>query len=325
MVIRNLTAVWILSQTASYDFDDTLAGGLVSIECITGFLLLSAVIYGCQTLPPLKSPFGLLMLNQNVTQLLACIDSGAFFFFGVLLNSKIVMKNSHVFGFVSVMLLPVILGSFFLMSVNRLCASTMIFAYKRIFTKHKIIIFIVSIWCFSLVFCASIFGARDCKFEFYTYGWFFTGAQYTEKCNDLVVTYNFGVQVTLTSLIMVSDVVTLFVLVCLRNRVYNKQSAAVRRREMSFAGQVLIQGIVFVAHGFWYDMGYAILPGNDDRWKYFFTTSFSSNLLHVFDPIVVFMFNPEFRKWILNFRFWFQNNKVNVTMISPSAAVSSHT
>ncbi|EGT35876.1 hypothetical protein CAEBREN_32577 [Caenorhabditis brenneri] len=128
--------------------------------------------------------------------------------------------------------------------------------------------------------CIWIFGFRECNFIFYNFGWVMTGAPYTEICRDLVLSYNMFVQILLSALIFGLDIVTLFIIVILR---------------------VLIQGLVFLAHGIWYDMGYSWVPGNDERWKTFFTTSFSANLMHIFDPLVVFIFNPGFRKWIADF------------------------
>ncbi|KAF1753210.1 hypothetical protein GCK72_019766 [Caenorhabditis remanei] len=301
MVVRNVTAMKILDQSFIYSSDDALVGSMVSVECFIGFWMIFAVIVGCHRIPAMRSPFGILMMNQNITQLIACLTSGSFFFLGVLLNIKVVLDHSNYFGNFTICLLPVVIGSFFLMSLNRFCASTMVFTYKTIFSNENIRRFIIFNWAFSGVFWAWVILSRECNFVFFHYGWIFTGDVYTEICRDLIITYNTVVQLTMTSLIFVLDVATLCILVCGRGRVYKKQSASVRKREMSFAGQVLIQGIVFFMHGFWYDMGYSWLPGNDERWKYFFTTSFSSNLLHTFDPLIVFLFNPEFRRWIIRF------------------------
>uniref|UniRef100_A0A1I7TUH6 7TM_GPCR_Srx domain-containing protein n=1 Tax=Caenorhabditis tropicalis TaxID=1561998 RepID=A0A1I7TUH6_9PELO len=238
---RNLTELAIRDQSFQYSEDDFWAGLLVSVECIIGFVMLAFVILGCTRIPTLKSPFGMLMVNQNVTQLVACANSGLDF------NIRVAIM-AHWFG------------SFFI--------------------------------------CVWVFGFRECTFIFYHYGWIFTSAPYSEKCGSIVKTYNMYVQLVLSTAIFAFDIATILVLVFLRNRVYSKQSTAVRRREMSFAAQVMIQGLVFFMMGLWYDKGHAWIPGNDQRWKTFFTSSFSVNLMHVFDPLVVFVFNPEFRKWI---------------------------
>ncbi|CAL2046674.1 unnamed protein product [Caenorhabditis brenneri] len=279
MALRNLTQMWIYGQSFVYSEDDFWAGFLVSTECFVGFFMLFSVIIGCYRIPILRNnAFGILMVNQNVSQLVACANSGLFFFFGVLLNIKAVQEKSNYSGNLSVFLLVLILGG-----ISK--------------TKNLIIFN----WMFSLIMCIWIFGFRECNFIFYNFGWVMTGAPYTEICRDLVLSYNMFVQILLSALIFGLDIVTLFIIVILRNRLYAKQSTSFRRREISFGMQVLIQGLVFLAHGIWYDMGYSWVPGNDERWKTFFTTSFSANLMHIFDPLVVFIFNPGFRKWIADF------------------------
>ncbi|CAB07660.2 Serpentine receptor class X-43 [Caenorhabditis elegans] len=317
MVLRNLTAMAIYDQTFVYSSDDALAGMVVSMECLTGLFLLVAVIIGCFRIAALKSPFGILMINQNCAQLMACINSGSFSTLGVLLNIKPVLSISYLFGNFSIFLLPVILISFLLMSFNRFCACFFPLRYQNLFSSSMIRTFIVFNWLLSLVAGSYLVVVRECNFVFYHFGWLFAGSV-SVKCGTLLSLYSISIQTVLSITIVGLDVVTLVALMAFRSKVYQSHSVEVRRRELSFSGQVIIQGAVFLCHGAWYDMGHAILPGNDDRWKFFFTTSFSSNLLHVFDPVVVFAFNKEFRRWL------FRNFNVPTAQKRIVTVVSAH-
>uniref|UniRef100_A0A1I7SYB3 7TM_GPCR_Srx domain-containing protein n=1 Tax=Caenorhabditis tropicalis TaxID=1561998 RepID=A0A1I7SYB3_9PELO len=92
-----------------------------------------------------------------------------------------------------------------------------------------------------------------------------------------------------------------------------------KRREMNFARQVLAQGAVSLVHSYWYNQGRDLIPGFSEEWRIFLTTSFSSNLLHLFDATVVFTCNFEFKDWL-----W-KTQKVQTTfLVSTIRGIGSH-
>ncbi|CAI2352921.1 unnamed protein product [Caenorhabditis sp. 36 PRJEB53466] len=285
MVVRNVSALAVYDKTFVYSNDDLLAGILVSTECVLGFQLLVLVIIGSYRIPALKSPFGFLMINQNCAQLVACANSGLFYILGVVFNIDLIVNRGNWFGNLSIYLLPVILASFFLMSLNRFCASVFPFKYTKIYSSNKLRFYVIVNWFLPVLASFYLLVARDCTFAFYHFGWVFTEGVRNENCGTAIVFYAMVVQLILCILIFSLDLITLVILMAFKTKIYmGTHSKEVRRREINFGIQVLIQGVVFVMHGFWYDMGYNWIPGDSEKWKIFLTTSFSSNLLHIFDP-----------------------------------------
>ncbi|CAO4378679.1 unnamed protein product [Caenorhabditis nigoni] len=286
------------SSNYSLHADDRLVGAIVSMECLLGALLISLIIFGCFKIPAMKSPFGHLTINQCTGQLIACLSNGIFYFVAFVVDYRSIITYSFVTGNISLCLLGIIIVSYFLMSLNRLIAITLPFQYRWLFGKRSVRLLIFSNWAIPLLISAYLMIIKDCEFEFDHYGWTFSTNQNRELCGPSLRLYLTLSQMPVTVLTVLCDFITLLILVIGRKRIFQSKSAEIKRREMNFARQVLAQGVVSLAHSFWYNQGRNLIPGFTEVWRIFLTSTFSSNLLHVFDATVVFTCNFEFKNWL---------------------------
>ncbi|CAP30529.2 Protein CBR-SRX-42 [Caenorhabditis briggsae] len=292
-------------------YEDILAGSIVSVICTIGNVMMVLVIIGSTRIPSMKSSFGMLTINQNFAEIVPCTTGFTVFFFGYALGLKTMIEYSYLVGGSAITMLMIILVGFLLISLNRLCAIIFPIAYNTIFKGKFILTIIVITWILPILVCTYIFAFRQCTYAIVHEGWYFNEYP-NEKCGSVMAMYQ-AIQTPLALFISFIDLTTLVLLIILRNRIFKTKSSEARRREMNFARQVLVQGFVFTMHGFWYASGRELMPPTlSENWKIFWTTSFSSNLLHVFDPMIVFICNMEFRTWI----FGLNRNKKNKRIVS---------
>uniref|UniRef100_A0A1I7U2H9 7TM_GPCR_Srx domain-containing protein n=1 Tax=Caenorhabditis tropicalis TaxID=1561998 RepID=A0A1I7U2H9_9PELO len=112
---------------------------------------------------------------------------------------------------------------------------------------------------------------------------FLTGIIASMNCGAQLITF-ISAQIIPTSAIVIVDVATLVMLVTLNKKIFNSKSAEAKRREINFASQVLVQGLLFLFRGFWYRGGRNLMPEMAENWKIYWTTSFSTSVFNVFDP-----------------------------------------
>ncbi|EFO87830.1 CRE-SRX-42 protein [Caenorhabditis remanei] len=264
-------------------YEDILAGSIVSLICGIGNFMMTLVIIGSSRIPSMKSSFGMLTINQNLAEMIPCTTCFIIFFFGYTLNWKTVIDNSYLIGASAIITVHIILISFLLISLNRLCAILFPIAYNGIFKGKFLAAFFAANWLIPLSISTFILVFRQCRFVIVHEGWFFDESK-NEICGSLLEIYR-SFQTPLALITTVVDLSALLLLVILRNRIFKSKSVETRRREMNFARQVLVQGFVFTIHAFWYQGGRNLMPTSmPENWKIFWTTSFSSNLLHIFDP-----------------------------------------
>ncbi|CAI5453764.1 unnamed protein product [Caenorhabditis angaria] len=279
-------------------YQDIQVGFLVSIPCLIGFIMAIIGIRGCYKIPSLNSPFGYLIRCQLCSQIVASSNSGLFYFFGVLLDFKFIINNSQISGLLATTLIPLIMGLHFLISINRFLAISLPLYYNVIF-KVQCRRFYVSVCCIVPIIYTPLFTwYYDCGYKFYHYGWVFSFI-ISDTCGTKFEVLLRGVQSVMTNLILLLDFGTFLMLVCFGKRVLKTKSAEVRKREVNFGQQVVIQGIVSVIYGVFYSFAYKWIPGDTpETWKIFWTSSFIANLLHIFSTGVIFVFNTEFSKWL---------------------------
>ncbi|CAI5453771.1 unnamed protein product [Caenorhabditis angaria] len=274
--------------------DDFKAGICIVIPCMIGFLMSCLAIRGCYKIPSMNSPFGYLTKYQLFSQVIASLNSGGFYFFGVLLDIKCVINNSNIFGLLTKILLPLILS----LSLNRFLALIAPLFYQHIYQLKYRRICVLACCTIPVVYTMIFTWTYDCGYKFYHYGWVFSFI-ISDTCGTKFEVLLRGAQSLLSSSILFLDVCTLVLLVCFRKRVLKIKSAEIRKREISFGQQVVIQGFVFMLHGLWYSVAYKWFPQSiPENWRIFWTSSFSANLLHIFDTGVIFIFNTEFAKWL---------------------------
>ncbi|EGT37238.1 CBN-SRX-42 protein [Caenorhabditis brenneri] len=281
--------------------DDVIAGAVISVMVFIGFLLIITVLIGCYRIPAMRGSFGILTANQNFSQLIACIATIIFYSFGLTLDYRFLVENSGYFGNCSALILTVITTNFLLISLNRTCAICFPIYYKLFFGQKMVLILVFICWLIpGGISCYYIFELH-CKLTFSQFGWLFTSDLTIVTCGAQFKNFLLKSQTWLSALIGVADLATLYLLGCKTN-VMGSMSADKKRTEKNFAIQVLIQGIVFNLHALWLSNAFNWLPGAPSSWKLFFTITFSSNLLMIFDPAVVIVFNREFRHWIFHSR-----------------------
>ncbi|ULT91805.1 hypothetical protein L5515_009303 [Caenorhabditis briggsae] len=281
--------------------EETTVGIIISSVCILGLLIQIVVVIGAYNIKNIKgSIFGALILNETFGQFAATVISFSFFFFGLLLNSITIVSNSAIFGNISITIFPIILGSHTLMAFNRFCASSMPFKYKNVFSQKSVIIYILINWTAPPLLYSYFFFFYNCRFPFFQLGWVFMEALRSEKCGSKLVFLSFTVQFFLVSFITIFDILTFIILVTCRRKLFKAESKYIRKREINFAMQVIVQGAVMMFVGFWYVSGYSILPGRELNWKIFFSTTLSSCGVNCLAPIVICFFNAEYRRWIVS-------------------------
>ncbi|KAF1752456.1 hypothetical protein GCK72_019011 [Caenorhabditis remanei] len=259
----------------------------------------------------MRTPFGNLTINQSTGQMIACLSNGIFFFFAFIVDSRTMVEYSYIIGAISLCLLGIIIVSYFLMSLNRLTAISLPFQYRWLFGKKAIRLMVSLNWGIPLAISAYLMILKECGFQFFHYGWTFSTIPNRELCGPSLRLYLTLSQMPVTVLTVICDILTFSMLVIGRHRIFKSKSAEMKRREMNFARQVLAQGAVSLVHSFWYNRGRDLIPGFSEEWRIFLTTSFSSNLLHVFDATVVFTCNFEFKDWLLK-----QKKKQTLVIVS---------
>ncbi|EFP12822.1 CRE-SRX-44 protein [Caenorhabditis remanei] len=281
--------------------EDTLIGIIISSVCILGVTIQSAVVTGAYNIKNIKgSVFGALILNETFGQFAATVFSFSFFFFGLALNWLAIVSHSEIFGNISLIIFPIILGSHTLMAFNRFCASSMPFSYRKVFSPKTVIIYIIINWTVPPVVYSYFYIFHGCYFPFFQFGWVFMEALRNEKCGSKLLLLSLTFQFLLVFAISVFDIVTFIILVTCRRKVFKSQSKDIRKREINFAMQVLVQGSVMMFVGMWYVSGYTFLPGKRLDWKIFTTTTLSSTGVNCIAPIVICFFNAEYRRWIIS-------------------------
>uniref|UniRef100_A0A8R1DUE0 G_PROTEIN_RECEP_F1_2 domain-containing protein n=1 Tax=Caenorhabditis japonica TaxID=281687 RepID=A0A8R1DUE0_CAEJA len=207
--------------------------------CILGFGVQAVVVVGACRLPKMRSPFGMLTINETVSQFSACFVTITFFFVGLVVQSRWVITHSNYFGNTSLILLPVILTASLLMSFNRFCASSMPFMYRNLFTKRTISVYIGLNWGLPTVCFSYFYIFHNCRFVFFQFGWVFMEALNDEKCSDVLLAMSISSELLIFALIMLLDLLTFIILITCRRKVFQSHSREHMKREINFASQAI--------------------------------------------------------------------------------------
>ncbi|KAF1753139.1 hypothetical protein GCK72_019695 [Caenorhabditis remanei] len=305
------------NTTLDHSTDDVIAGATISVVLTIGFILIVTVLIGCHRIPAMRGSFGILTANQNFSQLIACVSTFVFYTFGLAFDFTVLVDNSSYFGNCSALILSVITTNFLLISLNRTCAICFPIYYKLFFSHNMVLLLVAICWIIpGGISFYYIFGL-NCRLSYTHFGWLFTSDLTIETCGPKFRSFLLSSQSALSFMILAADIATLALLIMKRNGL-GSMSKEAKRTEKNFALQVLLQGVVFNLHTIWISNAFKWLPGDSTEWKLFFTSTFSSNLLMIFDPAVIIIFNREFRNWVFNAR-----STVFVATISASAGARS--
>uniref|UniRef100_A0A1I7V3Z7 G_PROTEIN_RECEP_F1_2 domain-containing protein n=1 Tax=Caenorhabditis tropicalis TaxID=1561998 RepID=A0A1I7V3Z7_9PELO len=219
------------SETA-FSYEDVIAGSIVSVICAIGTGLMTLVIIGSSRIPSMKSSFGMLTINQNLAQLVACVACFIVFFFGVTLGIETVIDYGYIIGGITVVMLYVILVSFFIISFNRLCAIAFPIAYNFMF-KEKFLFGILAVgWLTPFAYGMYLLVYRQCAYVFLHHGWYFDELK-NEKCGAQLAMYVAGQTVPVLATVL-TDLLTLTLLITLRNDCLHLQYGI---SDMDFRGE----------------------------------------------------------------------------------------
>ncbi|CAI5450376.1 unnamed protein product [Caenorhabditis angaria] len=274
-------------------------GLLVFIPCFAGLIMALIALRGCYKIPAMRSSFGYLTRYEMYLRITACSNSGSFYLFGVLFDIKLLLNNSEIFGLISTTLVPIVISVHFVMSINRFLAIVTPFYYNTIFSLKYRRIYVSLCFFVPIVYTPVFTWYYNCGYKFYHYGWVFSFI-ISETCgNKFEVLLRTVQSVLFLNTTCFLDFSTLILLVCFRKRVLKTKSPEIRKRELNFAQQVLIQGFISLLFLLVYSLGYQWLPGSiGENWKIFWTSSFFANSLHIFTIGTIFVFNAEFSKWL---------------------------
>ncbi|CAI5453765.1 unnamed protein product [Caenorhabditis angaria] len=300
-------AVYQSGDNYTRDSEDVQAAIFVIIPCVLGLIMAIIVIRGFYEIPAMKSSFGYLTRYQLYLRIVACLNSGGFYLFGVLLDFKTVIKNSQISGLISTTLLPMIYSLYFLISINRFMAIVLPLYYNAIFQPKLRRIYVSVCYIFPIIYTPIFTWNYGCGYKFYHYGWVFSFI-ISDTCGTKFEVLLRGVQNVIGAMLLLFDFGTLISLMCFGKHVLRTKSAEVRKCELNFGQQVVIQGIVSLIYSIFYSFAYQWIPGDvSERWKIYWTSTFLANFLHIFDSGVIFVFNSEFSKWLR------ERNRNNVT------------
>ncbi|CAI5453763.1 unnamed protein product [Caenorhabditis angaria] len=265
------------------EFEDIQAALLVFIPCFIGLLMAIIALYGCHKIPAMKSPFGYLTRYELYLIIIASSNSGGFYLFGVLFNIKFILNNSQIAGLISTTLIPTVISLYLLISFNRFLAIVTPLYYSIIFKSKYRRIYVSICYFVPLIYTPVFTWYYNCGYKFYHYGWVFSFI-ISDTCGTKFEVLLRGVQSLFTAATFSVNVCTFILLVFFRKRVLKTTSAEVRKREMNFGQQVIIQGFVFTIYGIFYSFAYRWIPGNlAENWKIFWTSTFIANSLHIFN------------------------------------------
>ncbi|CAI5441025.1 unnamed protein product [Caenorhabditis angaria] len=278
--------------------EDVQVGLLIFIPCFIGLIMAIIALWGCYSIPAMKSSFGYLTRYEMFLRIIASSNSGSFYLLGVLFDIKPIINNSQIPGLISTTLIPMLASMYFLISINRFLAIVTPFYYSAIFKPKYRRIYVALCYFVPIIYTPLFTWYYDCGYKFYHYGWVFSFI-ISETCGTKFEVLLRGVQSVVTNTTFFLDICTFVLLVGFRKRVLKSKSEEVRKREVNFGQQVVIQGFVSILYVLFYSFAYKWIPGNiPEKWKIFWTSSFLANLLHIFSTGVIFVFNAEFSKWL---------------------------
>ncbi|CAI5453767.1 unnamed protein product [Caenorhabditis angaria] len=140
---------------------------------------------------------------------------------------------------------------------------------------------------------------NNCGYKFYHYGWVFSFI-ISDTCGPKFEILLRTVQSVMSCIIVILDMGTFISLMFFAKRVLKTKSVEMRKREVNFGRQVVIQGFVAIVYGIFYSFAFRWIPGNvPETWRIFWTSTFIASLLHIVSTGVIFLFNAEFSNWLL--------------------------
>ncbi|CCD61376.1 G-protein coupled receptors family 1 profile domain-containing protein [Caenorhabditis elegans] len=263
-----------------------------------GSILNWTIFYAIQRLECFNHSFGFLSANQALVDGLHSTTFLLYFCPMVLLDNAIMKEMSHHCGFVLLLCYELSVMIHLAISLNRFCAVWIPYQYHNIFNEKNSKILIILIWLFTGSVAIYLYEIL-CHIYYEDKSDFLTFTD-SKLCANIGWYGDFVKNACIVAVIMLIDILTVIkvrrmsrkISVNITEQAQNKLSS----REMRFLKQTVTQGSVFLLEL----LTYFFIPQYfSNKWIVFFGTSFAWVAVHAVDGLVVVIFNPEVRKFLL--------------------------
>ncbi|EGT47134.1 hypothetical protein CAEBREN_30803 [Caenorhabditis brenneri] len=279
--------------------DIQLTGLVLFPVALLGTFFNWTAVFVIYKLPSFKHSFGYLSSSQAAADAIHSTFFMLYFCPMVITRSEFLTEYSEHCGFILLFSYELSVQIHLVISLNRFFAAWAPYRYKTMFSDQntKIIIFLVFVITLgsSLIFYEVL-----CSLEYNqkTGFFFFTN---TPLCNSIGWYADFCKYFTIIVIIVILDIATIW-----KVRITNKKiltsvdmqtTHRMTTREINFLKQTIFQGFIFALEL----VSYFILPAHlSSKWTIFFSTSFAWVTVHALDGIIIMVFNPEFKRFILS-------------------------
>ncbi|CCD72736.2 G-protein coupled receptors family 1 profile domain-containing protein [Caenorhabditis elegans] len=265
---------------------------------LIGSVLNWAIFYAVNKLECFNHSFGYLSASQAIVDAMHSTTFLIFFCPMVLLDEPTLKAMSHHCGFVLLLCYELSVMIHLAISLNRFCAVWAPYKYQNIFSDRntKILIGFVGTVTGSI---AIYFYEVSCHFYYDEKIHFLTFTN-SEFCGYIGWYGDFLKNAVIVAIVVSIDILTVVKVKQMSKKISSSISdqahSNLTSREIRFLKQTVTQGSVFMLEL----LTYFFVPRYfANRWIVFFATSFAWVAVHAVDGMVVILFNPEIRKFLL--------------------------
>ncbi|GMR34562.1 hypothetical protein PMAYCL1PPCAC_04757 [Pristionchus mayeri] len=273
------------------------AGIIILVLGICGVTFNSIVVYFLRKTKSLSNPFGILTLNQAVTDLINSIVFAFIVAPTVLFAIPLPFEVTGRLGQLLFLAYDCCSWSHLCITLNRFTSVFFPLDYSRVFSKQRTIGYVLLIW--TLAICINFFEYVfvDCAYHLPNGGWnfIFKGG---DACKDIEWYLNYCRNLFITACIALLDIATL-----IRFRRFSRQQEAtntksqklLQKQEAFFMAQAMIQSILFyVELVCCYTL--ATLPFMESKWAQFGLRTIAWVTTHAADGLITLVCNGDLRR-----------------------------
>ncbi|CAL2043671.1 unnamed protein product [Caenorhabditis brenneri] len=265
---------------------------------LIGSILNWSIFWAVHKFQSFNHSFGFLSANQAIADAMHSTMFILYFCPMVLLDHATMKQMSHHCGFILLLCYELSVMIHLAISLNRFTAVWAPYHYQNIFSSFNTKLLIGAIWLFTGT-VAVLFYEKSCHFYYEEKIHFLTFTN-SEFCGYIGWYGDFLKNACIVAVVVSIDMLTVFrvrkvskkVVANISDQAQNRTSC----REMRFLKQTVTQGFVFMLEL----LTYFFIPQYfENKWVVFLGTSFAWVAVHVVDGMVVVVFNPEVRRYLL--------------------------
>ncbi|ULT90439.1 hypothetical protein L3Y34_008641 [Caenorhabditis briggsae] len=272
----------------------------IVVALITFFVTVSGIASNtyvfivAQKMSSMSSSFGTITKNQTIANSMMCfcfllIVPLQFGFF------KSLVRFTHFIGSIAMISDEISNMSHLLIAVNRFCAVFLQLHYEKCFSIRKTKYMLVIIWVTSIVGCIILYEVIGCNLHYDKPSWNLAFIQ-TEKCIQLTWYSDFGFNISLVVMTLVTNLLTAFKASrnsrMLMNAAGLQMSKTQRQREMNFIRQTFFQGLSVFTGQITY---YVVAPILTNPVVTFVVGSLWG-FMHAVEGLIIILSNKEMRQ-----------------------------